>query len=262
MNLLCRGSGQPVLFIHGMPTCSQLWNGVIDRLYEGFTCYTIDLPGLGKRPGEPYQTGYLHRLAQRIDKLRIENNIEKWHVVGHDAGSAVAVHYAHAFQEHVSSLVLLAPALFPELKPYYLLEFLRKPVIGECLAPLLKTIFWKVAMRLASQDEEGKPNPSTAAFQEPFSGLEGSWKFMRVLRWGRPCDVLAEIPEFLPRLTIPTLILYGSRDIAIPAAFARRASALIPSSQLMQVDSGHFIPLNRPGFLAANLRSFFGAQAH
>ena len=43
--------------------------------------------------------------------------IAKWHVVGHDAGPAVAVH-AHRFPEHLDHLVLLSPAVFPELKPF------------------------------------------------------------------------------------------------------------------------------------------------
>lgn len=40
--------------------------------------------------------------------------------------------------------------------------------------------------------------------------------------------------------------------------FARRASALIPRSKVMMVDSGHFIPLNNPEVVTAELLRFFG----
>jgi pimeloyl-ACP methyl ester carboxylesterase len=240
-----------------MPTSNQLWSGIIERLCGKFTCFAIDLPGLGKTPREPYGPNYLATLAKRIDALRIANGVDKWHVVGHDAGSAVAVQYAHGFQPHVERLALLSPALFPELKPYFLLELLRKPVLGELLAPVVSPLFWKVAMRRAGCNEEGANNPVRSNFQTPFHGFEGSWQFMRTMRWGNPAAVLADVPGFLPQLVSPTLILHGSRDPAIPEIFARRASSLIPQSELVEVDSGHFIPLNRPQFVASRLEQFF-----
>ena len=86
MHLLCRGSGPPILFIHGMPTSNQLWSGIIERLCGNFTCFAIDLPGLGNTPREPYGPDYLPLLAKRLDALRIENKVDKWHVVGHRCG--------------------------------------------------------------------------------------------------------------------------------------------------------------------------------
>ncbi|MGD0757474.1 MAG: hypothetical protein ABR921_01115 [Candidatus Sulfotelmatobacter sp.] len=65
---------------------------------------------------------------------------------------------------------------------------------------------------------------------------------MSVLRFGDPAEILASIRSMLPQLLIPTLIFQGSRDAAILEVFARRASALIPQSKVIMVDSGHFIP--------------------
>src|ERR1700685_31266 len=220
MRLLCCGSGHPILFIHGMPTSNQLWSGIIERLRGRFTCFALDLPGLGNEPGEPYSSNFLHKIALGIEALRVENKIEKWHIVGHDAGSAVAVHYTHAFQHRVGRLALLSPALFPELRPYFLLEILRKPVLGELLAPAVGSIFWNIAMRRAARNEEGAADVDASGFRRPFRGIDGSWQLMRVLRWGKPADVLADIPACLPYLLLPTLILQGSRDPAIPRSFA------------------------------------------
>jgi pimeloyl-ACP methyl ester carboxylesterase len=219
-------------------------------------CFAVDLPGFGNTPQEPYTPDFLHQLALRIEVLRIQNNIEKWHVVGHDGGAAVAVHYVDAFQQHVSRLALLSPALFPNLRPYYLLECLRKPVIGEMLAPVVSPIFWNIAMRRASINQEDMMNPP-ANVCRTFSGVQGSWKFMRVLRWGNPSEVLAQVPGMLTRIEVPTIIFQGLRDPAIPLSFALRAKSLIPRSELVDVDCGHFIPLNRPGFTAERLCEFF-----
>jgi pimeloyl-ACP methyl ester carboxylesterase len=256
MHVVSCGSGDPILFIHGMPTNSRLWSGVIKRLCGQYTCFAVDLPGLGKTPSMGYGPDYLRRLAEQMDALRIENGIEKWHVVGHDAGAAVAVHYAHYFQEHVHHLALLSPSIFPELRPFYLIEPLRKPILGEVLAPLIQAIFWRIAMHRALDGEEGCDD-IVEDFHEPFSGLAGPWHFMRAMRWGKPAELLADVPAFLPQLLMPTLIFHGSKDAAIPEAFARRASSLIPNASMVTLDSGHFIPLHQPEFVASRLAGFF-----
>nr|WP_254059543.1 alpha/beta hydrolase [Granulicella sp. L46] len=239
-----------------MPTSSCLWKGIVERLCGEFTCFTVDLPGLGETPAELYSPEYLHSLAKQLDQIRIENKIDRWHVVGHDAGSAVAVHYAHCFPDHVDCMALLSPALFPELKPFYLIEWLRKPILGELLAPIIGLVFWRVAMgRAVGGGAAG--HQMISAFRKPFSGFRGSWQFMRVVRWGKPSTVLADVPQFLPELSMPTLIFHGSKDVTIPEAFAVRASKLMPNARMITVDSGHFIPIHQPESIAKGIAGFF-----
>jgi pimeloyl-ACP methyl ester carboxylesterase len=261
MYLLSRGSGYPVLFIHGIPTSGQLWSGVVQKMRGSFTCLAVDLPGLGKTPKVYEGLRQLESLAEKIEQIRVENNIEKWHVVGHDAGSAIAVHYAHRFQERVDRLALLSPALFPELKPFPLFRIIRSPVIGELVAPVVNAIFWNVAMRYALEAQHSELSDTVKDFHAPFSGPLGAWRLMSILRWGDPAEVLASIPAMLPQLTAPTLIFQSSRDKAVPERFAQRACALIPQSKVIMVDSGHFIPLNNPDVVATELLHFFGGAA-
>ena len=94
-------------------------------------------------------------------------------------------------------------------------------------------------------------------FHTPFAGLAGPWQFMRVMRWGKPEELLADVPTFLPQLQMPTLIFHGSHDAAIPEAFARRASSLMPNASMVTLDSGHFIPLHQPESVATQLAGFF-----
>src|SRR5581483_6434600 len=151
----------------------------------------------------------------------------------------------------------LSPAIFPELRPYHLLRALRRPILGELCAPLVQLAFWKVAMHRAVAADDGVDNQDSAealdSFYEPFAGFTGSWQFMRLLRWGKPADLLADVPAFLPHLTMPALVMHGRRDPAIPASFAHRASALLPNAHLVTLDSGHFLPLNQPDAVARSL---------
>jgi pimeloyl-ACP methyl ester carboxylesterase len=253
-----QGKGDAILFIHGMPTNRMLWDSTIQQLSNHHRCFAVDLPGMGETPFTPYSPGYLDRLAKQIEQLRMQHGVKKWHVVGHDAGSAVAVQYAARFSQHVACLALMSPAIFPDLKPFYLLNALRKPLVGEVLAPLLHFLFWQIAMRRAIAGESN--GTLLRAFSEPFSGLTGAWRLMRLVRWGRPEDMLGEIPARLVTLTMPTLLFHGMRDV-LPSAFAERAASLIPRSRVVTLDAGHFIPLDRPEDVAASLRSFF-AENH
>jgi pimeloyl-ACP methyl ester carboxylesterase len=259
MHLLSLGSGYPILFIHGMPTSSRLWSGIMDRLRDRFTCLAVDLPGLGRTPRIPYGPKQLELLAEQIEQIRIAQNIEKWHMVGHDAGSAVAVHYAYRFQDRVDHLVLLSPAMFPELKPFHLFRLIRIPIIGELFAPIVSALFWNVAMRIALKTRRAESAEAVSDFRAPFSDLLGSWRLMSVVRFGDPAELLAAVPDMLPHLQVPTLIFHGAHDRAVPELFAQRASSLIPRSKVLVVDSGHFIPLNNPEMVAKELLLFFGA---
>jgi len=249
-----QGKGDAILFIHGLPTNRMLWDGVIQQLSDNHRCFAVDLPGMGETPFIPYTRDYLDRLAKQIEALRVQRGVKKWHVVGHDGGSAVAVQYAARFPRQVGCLGLLSPAIFPDLKPFFLLNVLRKPMVGEVLAPLMHFVFWQIAMRRAISCESKRK--VMRAFYKPFSGLTGAWKLMRLVRWGSPEQMLGEIPATLPSLQIPTLLFHGMRDV-LPAAFAERAASLIPNASLVTLDAGHFIPLDRPNDVADCLRAFF-----
>ena len=234
MYLLSRGSGYPVLFIHGIPTSCQLWSGVVQKMRGRFTCLAVDLPGLGKSSEELGWPQALDNLADKIEQIRVENKIEKWHVVGHDAGSAIAVHYAYRFQEHVDRLALLSPGGLSRAEAFSSLPDCPQPGDRGIARARRERHLLEIAMRQALEPRRSELNDTVEDFHAPFSGPFGAWRMMSILRWGNPAEVLASIPAMLPQLQVPTLIFQGSRDKAVPEQFAQRASC--PDSP---VQSGH-----------------------
>ncbi len=205
----------------------------MERLSDRFQCIAVDLPGFGKTAATASGFRDLAALAASLDDVRVEHNIDKWHIVGHDAGCAIAVHYVHRFPDRVGRLALLSPSMFPDLKPFCLFEVLRRPVIGELMAPLINLLFWNVAMRLAMAGNQERYQMARD-FQTPFLGLRGSWRLMSLLRWGDPAELLAAIPAFLPGILAPTLIFHGSKDPAVPESF--RQTSLKPDSRFGTAD--------------------------
>jgi pimeloyl-ACP methyl ester carboxylesterase len=46
------GSGPAVVFLHGFPLSGETWDGVVARLRDRFTCWTLDVIGLGGSESE------------------------------------------------------------------------------------------------------------------------------------------------------------------------------------------------------------------
>lgn len=248
------GSGPPLLLLHGIPSSRELWWPVVERLAGSFTCITPDLPGLGQSPPLPEGSHDLDDIAAALEALRAWLGIERWAVAGHDAGATVAVHYAAGHPERVTRLALLAPPVYPELRPPWFFRLLRAPVIGPLAAPAAVPLLFGPGLRgILAGGGEGL-GPVLASFAAPFRGWRGARRLVRLLRWGDPATVLSRTAALLPRIAAPTLILHGRRDGAIPAAFSERAAREIPGARAVFYDSGHFLPLDLPAEVAEQLR--------
>jgi len=250
-----RGSGPPVLFLHGYPTSGRLWDPVVERLASRLACIAVDLPGLGASPPLPGPPDP-DAMAGEVEALRGDLALPAWSVVGHDAGAVVAVHYAARYPERMTRLALLSPPLFPDLKPPWVFGLLRTRGIGDVLAPLAVLALWNGGLRAMLDRPTPALDDILEDFRRPFRGLAGARRLLWLLRWGDPNEVLARTAALLPRLAVPTLILQGRRDSAVPPSFARRAAAAIPGARAVELDAGHFLPLDAPEALAAELEMF------
>jgi len=256
MKYVVQGTGPAVLLLHGIPTSGRLWDYVVPVLKCRYTCVVVDLPGAGESP--PLADGSLDpaRYAQELEALRRHLDIPAWHVVGHDAGAAIAVHYAARFGDRLNALVLCSPPIFPEFKIPWFFRIMRPPLLGECLAPLMEVLIWQFGMPSTITRRDPSAAQIIAAFHRPYAGYWGMRRFLRVLRWGDPAQVLAQTASLLPQISAPTLLIQGKADGAIPLSFATRAAAIIPGAQLHLMECGHFLSLNCPDAFGERLLQF------
>lgn len=260
MNASVQGQGPAILLVHGIPTGRQLWHFVAQSLQDEFSCIGVDLPGMGESP--PLQEGSQDpaRCAQALDELRVQLGLQSWHIVAHDAGAAVAVHYATRFNAAVNRLVLCSPPLLADFKIPWFFRLVRASVAGDLLAPIVKTLVFRVGVRIRITRRDDAVGPIIASFQRPFTGPSGTRRFVQMLRWGDPADVLGRTQALLPFITVPTLVIHGVKDRAIPIDHADRVAALIPRARLQLLDCGHFLPLNCPDALTALVRTFLSSD--
>ncbi len=104
------GSGEPLVLLHGIATDSRIWTTVAPELARQRSVVTVDLPGFGR--SEPVGDDFdLSEVAAAILAGLREHGVEgPFDLVGHSLGGGVAIEFAAAHPDALSSLTLVAPA--------------------------------------------------------------------------------------------------------------------------------------------------------
>ena len=105
-----RGSGDPIVLIHGFPTSSHLWLDVVAKLPPGHRVIVVDLLGFGRSDapldGDYTVSAHGARILDLLDALKIDRAC----LVGHGTGGAIAQWVSLNAPERVSRLALIGSA--------------------------------------------------------------------------------------------------------------------------------------------------------
>ncbi len=106
-----RGSGPPLLLLHGNPLTQMSWDRIAPDLAEKFTVVTTDLRGYGdssKPEGLPDHSNYsFRRMAQDQVEVMQQLGFERFAVAGHDRGARTAFRLAMDHPEKVTRVAFL-----------------------------------------------------------------------------------------------------------------------------------------------------------
>src|SRR5437773_12372991 len=102
-----RGSGEPIVFVHGLLVNGDLWRNVVPELSKDFRCITPDWPlGSHELPMSPdadlSPPGVAKIVADFIAALELEDVT----LVGNDTGGAVCQLVVTEYPDHIARLVL------------------------------------------------------------------------------------------------------------------------------------------------------------
>ncbi|MGB1243642.1 MAG: alpha/beta fold hydrolase, partial [Chitinophagales bacterium] len=100
------GSGPNLCLIHGFPTHGYTWRKILPFLSKKFTCYVLDLPGLGDSQWTSTtdfkSETHADRVIQLFDLLKVKN----YSLIAHDSGATVARIIALKRTKAVKKMVL------------------------------------------------------------------------------------------------------------------------------------------------------------
>lgn len=253
-----RGSGEPVVLLHGFPDTSQLWRAQVEALTAGgFRAIAPDLRGRGQTERPAEREAYrIREIVADVLGLMDALELERAHVVGHDFGAAVAWLVASFAPERVDRLVVLSlgfpGALRPDLealqKGWYRLLFLFDGVAEE----LLPRDDWH-ALRTLLRDE-GDVEHYIDELSDP-AKLDAALNWYRAnLRADR---VLGPFRE-LPAVQAPTLGIFSTGDAYLTERDMLASEQHVTGGWRYErlEGIGHWIPLEAPDELNRLLLDF------
>ncbi|MBB3052206.1 pimeloyl-ACP methyl ester carboxylesterase [Prauserella isguenensis] len=254
-----RGSGPPVVFCHGTPWSSRLWEPFADALSAEFTVYLWDMPGYGASSKLPEHPVSLDVQGELLADLLEHWNLDRPHLVTHDYGGAVSLR-AHLL--HGSAYASLALVDVVALAPWGS-EFFRQvrdtPEAFTTLAPDIHESL--VRTYISGASHRGLREADLAALVAPWLGEVGRRAFYRQMAEADQAYTDAVQPRY-GELDLPVLVVWGREDTWIPVDRAHRLAATIPGAELELVDdAGHLIQLDQPARLATRLHRWLSARS-
>jgi haloalkane dehalogenase len=260
VNYRDRGAGQPVLFLHGNPDTSEMWDGVIERLSGRMRCIAPDLPGFGgsavPAPLNCSLDGLARWMEDFIEGAGLHGQLD---LVVHDIGGFFGLAWAVRHPHRVRRIVIINTIFQADYRWHFWARVWRTPVLGELSmllmgTPLIGPALFHVSVRaggpLLAQDRIG-------SMYRNFR-----WRARRmVLRLYRAMDPgnFAGWEEQLLTVTqdAPTLVLWGDRDPYIPRRLAERFGA----ATVRHLPVGHWVPTEVPEEVAAEIAAHLGEPA-
>ena len=105
--------GIPIVLIHGSMGSLHMWEGWVDRLKDRARLISVDLPGHGLTGAWPREEYTIEAYADFIEVLADTLNLDRFALVGHSMGGAVAWTFAATRPDRVSQLILVDSAGIP-----------------------------------------------------------------------------------------------------------------------------------------------------
>lgn len=242
------GDGPPLVLLHGYvgdgPTT---WRRQLEGLSDEFTVVVWDAPGAGRSsdPPEPFgMAGYADCLATFINGL----GLEKAHVAGLSFGGALALELYRRHSAIPLTLTLAsAYAGWAGSLPADVAEKRLQQALA--LADLSPEEF--VGALLPTMFSEATPPETVDAFGQSMLAFHPAG--FRAMAHASAED----LRDVLPHIRVPTLLVYGDKDVRAPLAVAEALHAAISDSTLVVLpDIGHVCNTEAPEAFNGAVRSF------
>lgn len=264
--LVAGEEGPPVVLLHGggIDSARFSYRHAIGALARGHRVFAPDWPGYGEseRPDVEHTLGlYVGLLGPILDALELERTS----LVGISMGGGAALGFSLRSPERVEKLVLVDSYGLGSEIPWGRLGYLlaRAPLVNNLAWASLRRsprmVRWslynvvydwhEVTEEMVEEARRMLDRPGAGRAFQSLQKNEVGWKGLRT-----------DFVNRLGSLRVPTLIVHGEHDRAVPVAWARGAHASIPDSEIYVLPScGHMPPRERPEEFNEAVRRFLAS---
>ncbi len=249
------GSGTGVVCIHSSASSSGQWRPLMERLADRYRVVAVDLHGYGQSPAWPDG-----RDLWLADEVRLLEPVfraagDRFHLVGHSYGGAVALRAALDHPERLLSLTLFEPVLFallmeedPDQPAAREIASVRDDTSaavdrGDHMLSAERFVdYWMGAGAWASTPEKRRP------------AVAGAMRKVKA-EWHAAFTEPTPLAEF-SRLAVETLFLVGSRSPESSRGVARLLTGTLPRVTTLEIEgAGHMGPVTHPEAINAAIEA-------
>jgi epoxide hydrolase 4 len=282
MHYVTAGSGKLILFAHGFPEFWYAWRAQLEEFGRDHHAVAPDLRGynLTEKPAavDQYRSKYL---IEDLRALSILLGAEKFVLVAHDWGGAVAWGFALAYPDLLEKLIIVNaphPGVFARLMHSHpaqqaASQYMRMfctPEAEETLSrdghQALMDIVITHGLKRGYFDEADR-RAYLDAWSQP-GALTGGLNYYRASRMippapGTPLPA-SELVLDTAALTVrvPTMVIWGERDTALTTANLDGLEEFVPDLTVSRIpDANHWVVHQKPDLVNGYIREFLGRGA-
>jgi len=242
MHYTRRGSGKPLLLIHGLGGSGRSWDTITDALATHREVIAVDLPGFGETPPLTGEVS-IRTLSDVVTAFIQTHNLEGVDVVGSSMGARLVLELARRGGGIVGAVISLDPGGFWrgwERHAFYLSIYLSIRLV-RLLQPIMPLITGSSVGRtlLFPQFSAHPWTLSPKVTLEEMRNFAASPSFDELLY----NLAYGEAQQGSPpnSITAPLIIGWGNQDWVCFPQQAQRARAMFPDAQLHWFENcGHF----------------------
>lgn len=234
-----RGTGLPLVLVHGFPVDSRMWEGQVADLSGRFRVIAPDLRGFGRsRATDPFT---IESLADDLHALLQELGALPCAMAGLSMGGYTALAYVRKYPRDLKALLLVdtkaegdsAQQKEGRAKMIELARSRGAHAVADQMLPKLLA------------DDTPRRRPAVA------QALRGIMESCPPLTIEHALIGMRDRPDQSPNLAsiaVPTLVIVGDGDAITPVDVARSMQRQIPHAQLAVITgAGHMAPMEQPG---------------
>jgi pimeloyl-ACP methyl ester carboxylesterase len=251
------GSGPALVLIHTIRTQLDYFHRVIPQLWDSFTVYAVDLPGMGWSdivPGARYEEPELRAaVVEFVTGLDLHDVT----LAGESLGGALALQASIDLKDRVSRVVAFNSYDYPSglergnLFARFIISSVRAPVAGPLFALMENRPIMKGVMRGGVVDNSTLPDDFIDELRR--SGRrKGYSRVSRAIY--RSLKGFAKARDRYRDVSVPVTLVYSGQDWARPAEREHVATLLGDVERITLPDTGHFSAMERPNEVVRILR--------
>ncbi|MDD3763309.1 MAG: alpha/beta hydrolase [Nevskiales bacterium] len=245
------GSGDPLVLVHGFGADKDNFTRAARSLTSHYRVIIPDLPGFGES-SKPTNVRYrIQDQVERLDQIMQALGLSDAHFGGSSMGGWIVAAYAAQYPAKTDSLWLLDPGGVTNAKPSPMIEAYEQTGESPLLAKTPEDFDKVLALVMEA------PPLLPYGMRRTLGERAAADHDLHAAIFKQLIDDSVPLQDIAPRITAPTLIVWGDKDRVLDISGGRILEQLIPGSRLLVMPGiGHLPMLEAPKQAAADYLAF------